>query len=315
MRKDLSSSNVLVVGLATNCEDKIEQEINKINAAFSEAKSVKWLVIESDSDDGTLATLNELGANNEFDVIALGKLRAKHPKRTERIAKCRNRYLEELRKNTRYNNVDYVVVADLDGVNSELTPSAVKSCWQLAEDWDACFANQSEAYYDIWALRHDVWSPNDCWQNYDFLINNGKSKFEALNAAIYSRMIKIKDDVSPIEVDSAFGGLGIYKTSAILSSEYIGLNSNEEEFCEHVSLHATLRTKGFRLYIVPSLINCGWNEHNQDLKWIRKIKSRIRHSLITLVTLFISRIRYSLITLVTLFISKEKIRKMLSSKQ
>ncbi len=279
MRKDLSCSNILIVGLVRNCENKIEKEIEKINFAFSEAESVKWLIIESDSDDGTLATLNKLVINDEFDFISLGELRTKHPKRTERIAKCRNRYLEELRLNPKYNNIDYVVVADLDGVNSKLTPSAVNSCWQLAEDWDACFANQSEAYYDIWALRHEIWSPNDCWQNYKFLRNNGKSKSEALIAAVYSRMIKIKDDVPPIEVDSAFGGLGIYKKSAILSSEYIGLNSNKEEVCEHVSFHANLRAKDFRLFIVPSLINCGWNEHNQNLKLIRRIRSRIRHSL------------------------------------
>ena len=289
MRKALSSSQILVVGLVRNCEGKIEQEVKKINAAFSEAVSIKWLVIESDSDDGTLARLEKLGVNNEFDFISLGKIRTKYPKRTERIAKCRNRYLEELRINTKYNDVDYVVVADLDGVNSELTPSAVKSCWQLTEEWDVCFANQSKAYYDIWALRHDIWSPNDFYKNYFFLINYGKNKFEALNAAVYSRMIFLKDDLPPIEVDSAFGGLGIYKRSVILSSEYIGLDHNEEEFCEHVSFHATLRSKGFSLYIVPSLINCGWNEHSQQLKLIRKIKARLRHSIITFLTLFISK--------------------------
>jgi glycosyltransferase involved in cell wall biosynthesis len=288
MRKPLSASKVLIVSLARNCEDVIEKEVLIINSAFSEAKTVNWLVIESDSDDGTLTRIQKLAKNDKFEFITLGKLQNKYPKRTERIAKCRNRYLEELRANKKYNDVDYVVVADLDGVNSELTAMAVKSCWELAEDWDACFANQSKAYYDVWALRHKTWCPSDCWKTYNFLFNNGVSKFAALQAAVYSRMIRINSDKNPIEVDSAFGGLGIYKKSAILSSTYVGLDENEEEFCEHVYLHRSMRDEGARLYIVPSLINCGWNEHSEKLRITAIITALLRHTIIELIKLFVS---------------------------
>ena len=231
MRKSLSSSKVLIVGLTRNCEDVIEREVLKINSAFSEAKSINWLVIESDSDDGTLTKLKNLSKNDNFEFITLGKLQNQYPMRVERISKCRNVYLEKLRTDTKYNDIDYVVVADLDGVNSELTATAVKSCWQLTEEWDACFANQSRAYYDIWALRHKVWSPNDCWQTYNFLCSNGVNKLSALEAAAYSRCININRNAPPIKVDSAFGGLGIYKKDAIFSSTYTGLNENKEEIC------------------------------------------------------------------------------------
>ena len=180
MRKSLSSSKDLIVGLTRYCEDVIEREVLKINSAFSEAKSINWLVIESDSDDGTLTKLKNLSKNDNFEFITLGKLQNQYPMRVERISKCRNVYLEKLRTDTKYNDIDYVVVADLDGVNSELTATAVKSCWQLTEEWDACFANQSRAYYDIWALRHKVWSPNDCWQTYNFLCSNGVNKLLSL---------------------------------------------------------------------------------------------------------------------------------------
>lgn len=282
MRKELSSSNVLLVGLARNCEDRIQEEIRIINAAFVKAASVKWFVVESDSDDGTLPILNKLAVDDRFDFVSLGSIRTKYPKRTDRIAKCRNRYLEEIKKNPKYTNIDFVVVADLDGVNSKLTELSVNSCWNLNEDWDACFANQSEVYYDIWALRHALWSPNDCWENYNFLINNGSSKSKALQKAVHSRMIKIKNDEIPIEVDSAFGGLGIYKKSVILLSEYIGLNTKNEEFCEHVSFHLNLREKGCRLYIIPSLINCGWNEHSKNIRLISRVKTKLQNFIIRL---------------------------------
>ena len=289
MEKVFSSSRLLIVGLVRNCEKTIESEVHKINSAFSEAESVNWLIIESDSDDGTLAKLEKLNKNTYFDFITMGMLRKQYPRRTERIAKCRNRYLEELRINKKYKDINYVVVVDLDGVNSELTQSAVKSCWELDEEWDACFANQSKAYYDIWALRHKAWCPSDCWQTYSFLLNHGVSKFEALDKAVYSRMINLKLHYNPIEVDSAFGGLGIYKKCAILSSEYIGLDENEYEICEHVGLHSTMRKKGFRLYIVPRLINCSWTEHSQNVKYVVRFRARLRHSILKLLTLFISK--------------------------
>ena len=289
MKKPLSSSKILIVGLARNCEVAIEHEILKINSAFSKAKTINFLIIESDSDDRTVATLEKLSKNNNFEFITLGSLRNQYPKRTERIAVCRNRYLEELRTRNEYNDIDYVVVADLDGVNSELTASAVESCWNLSEDWDACFANQSKAYYDIWALRHKTWCPNDCWQTYRFLQSNGVGKFSALEAAVYSRMISINDNNDPIEVDSAFGGLGIYKKSAILLGEYVGIDGNNEEICEHVQLHKFIRDKNMRLYIVPSLINCGWNEHSNNLRVTARFKARLRHLVIQLITLVISK--------------------------
>lgn len=289
MRKPLSLSKVLIVGLVRNCAEVIEREVQIINSAFSEAATVNFLVIESDSDDGTLTELEMLSENENFNFVSLGNLRKQSPKRTERIALCRNRYIEELRANKQFSDVDYVVVADLDGVNSQLNETAVKSCWQLTEDWDVCFANQSKAYYDIWALRHKMWSPNDCWQAYKFLLSHGKSKFSALHAAVYSRMITIKCDADAIEVDSAFGGLGIYKKSALLSSKYIGLDENGEEFCEHVSLHKTMREKGLRLYIVPSLINCGWNKHSNNLRMAARIKAQLCQGINELVRFFISK--------------------------
>jgi hypothetical protein len=290
MREKLPFSNVLIVGLARNCAKILEQEIRTLASAFAQSKSVKWLIIESDSEDSTLDALNDLCENYSLRYITLGHLRHKLPKRTERIALCRNRYLEEIKSNPEYEDIDFVVVADLDGVNSELTAQSVSSCWDLTVDWDACFANQSKPYYDIWALRHKAWSPN-CWESYRFLLDNGANKFNAIHACVESRMVRINKMRNPIEVESAFGGLGIYKKRVLVQSSYHGLNAKDEEVCEHVSLHEKLREVGFKLYIVPILINCGWNEHNRNLKFRKKIQCRLRHYALVLITLSISKDR------------------------
>lgn len=97
--KKISDSKILVVGLVRNCETTIENEFNIIDRAFSEAKTLSWLVIESDSDDATVTALQRLKTKKHIDFISLGALTPIYPKRTERIAKCRNHYLNELRNN------------------------------------------------------------------------------------------------------------------------------------------------------------------------------------------------------------------------
>jgi len=294
MKKEIAESDILIVGLARNCADVISSEVQKISDAFRSAKSVRWLIIESDSSDRTIDVLKSMQKKLSLRFISLGKLRETFHKRTERIAKCRNRYIDEIRDNDEYAHIDFVVVVDLDGINCKLTLEAVTSCWEMEEDWDSCFANQSKGYYDIWALRHETWSPNDCWNSFNFLVQNGINHFDALNASIYSRMITIEESIKPIKVRSAFGGLGIYKKSLFLKSNYCGLDADGSEKCEHVSFHEELNAAGYKLYINPKLINSDWNEHNKSLKLSSKA---------------IARLRYYTIRLVTKFISKEKLKK------
>ena len=159
---------ILITGLARNASKSIVGEVFTINAAFSCVKSVQWLVIESDSKDDTVTKLQNIkNQNKSFDFLTLGKLADIYAKRTQRLAHCRNIYLREIRENTKYSDVNFVAVVDLDGVNNLLTEAAVNSCWDRT-DWAVCAANQLGPYYDIWALRHPIWSPNDCWEQCRF---------------------------------------------------------------------------------------------------------------------------------------------------
>ena len=280
MIKKFNHSNFLIVGITRNSERLLYKQVLKIHQAFTGAESLKWLIIESDSEDNTINTLENLKNHVNLNYISLGYLQKQYPKRTERIAFCRNRYLDEINFNPFYKNVDFVVVVDLDGVNSDLNSTSVKSCWQVDVEWDACFANQSAPYYDIYALRHDIWSPNDCNEYCDFLKKKGKSRYDAEYSAIWSRMIQINKYAEPIKVKSAFGGLGIYKKEILNQASYYGLNSNGEECCEHVSLNYRLYKNKYNLYIMPSLINSGWNEHNLKLKFFRKLILKLKYFLL-----------------------------------
>lgn len=197
------------------------------------------------------------------------------PKRTERLSFCRNYYANRLKHDPKLSGVDYVAVADLDGINSELTKEAFESCW-IRRDWDVCAANQNGPYYDIWALRHKDWCPEDCWAQYRFLNAYRTNSERNLWASVHSKMITIPRDSAWIEVESAFGGFAVYRRTMFDRCEYAGISEDGEEFCEHVHFHRILHEDGAKIFINPMLINAGITEHATDLFWRSAIKRRLR---------------------------------------
>ena len=197
--------------------------------------------------------------------------------RTERLAHCRNFYLDSIRANPDYDDINYVIIADLDALNSELCQKSILSCFSR-DDWDVCFANQNGPYYDIYALRHPVWSPVDCWEQFKFLVNNGLNKEKALEASIFSKMLKIPSTSQDwIEVHSAFGGIAIYKIHTLASGTYVGITEDGLEISEHVSLHLHQKKQGFKLFINPQFINAKITEHSKHIVGYRKIYRLIKN--------------------------------------
>lgn len=249
------TKNILVACTARDCGKQIKQDIESLQHSLKNFNQVHWLVVESDSQDDTLSKLDELKSYiANFSFMSLGILSADIPLRTERLALCRNTYLKELRDNSIYRDVDFVIIADLDGVNKLISEESIASCF-VRDDWGVCTANQLGVYYDIWALRHEMWSPNDCWQQAKFFEDYGMNKKLARNCAVYSKQLKIHKNSHWIEVDSAFSGLAIYRRPVLKKAKYIGLTENGIEICEHVTLHQQIKQQGFNIFINPALIN------------------------------------------------------------
>jgi hypothetical protein len=257
------TGNLLVVGLVRNCAMHLREDVYRLKTALSDFDKLHWLLVESDSDDESISILNEISNTVEnFRFVTLGNLRASLPLRTERIAHCRNAYLDEIRQTRDYNDVVYVAVSDFDGCNKLLTQDAIRSCWKNNK-WDVCTANQDGPYYDIWALRHEEWSPNDYSKQKKFLERYNTDYEDASFASLYSRMITVPKDSDWIEVNSAYGGFAIYKKEALMLGRYIGMTTAGEELCEHVPFHQAIREQGRKIYINPSMINAGVNEHSE----------------------------------------------------
>jgi hypothetical protein len=267
---------VAIVGIARNCARSIERDLTGLLRAASIFRRVHLLVVESDSDDRTPAMLADLSTRMPaLRHLSLGRLREQLPQRTARIAHCRNACLDELAANPLYAGVTHVLVSDLDGVSRDLDSAALASCWRAdAPAWDMCAANQRDYYYDIWALRHPVWCPRDAWAEQRAL-QPVLGKRAADEVALFSRMVHIDTARPMIEVESAFGGLAVYRRDALLGARYVGLDAAGAEVCEHVTLHAQMRADGARLFINPALINARRTKHAGRKKLWRTLRRRL----------------------------------------
>ena len=57
-----------------------------------------------------------------------------------------------------------------------------------------------------------------------------------------------------IPVNSAFGGIAIYKIKSIQECRYNGLYDDEGEKCEHVDFNECIRSKGGKIFINSSFL-------------------------------------------------------------
>ena len=274
-----AQARFLLVGVVRNCEKTLERDICRLRDSLSQSEYVENFVVESDSSDTTVKVLQKLSHKlPNFFYESMGALSGTIPKRTARLAFCRNKYVEYARNAVGKRPFDYVIVADLDGVNNEISAEAIESCW-MRDDWDACFANQRGPYYDIWALRHPFWSPNDCWAQERFYRGATKSKVFSAFVSVYARQIEISVDSDWVEVESAYGGLGIYRAEVFTRcGDHIGLDDAGNEICDIPPFHQSIKTPNTKFFINPRLINGSNNEHTFRLMIPRVIKLAFRLS-------------------------------------
>jgi hypothetical protein len=134
----------------------------------------------------------------------------------------------------------------------------------------AVFSNQAGTYYDMWTLRHKDLCPGDIWEEVMNYVHKHKVSDEEAYANTFAhRVFSLDQSHEMLEVDSAFGGFGIYKLSFALENKnpYLGskvkaLSGDSSqthlfrwEVCEHVQFNIGIRNMGGRLFIKPNLIN------------------------------------------------------------
>jgi hypothetical protein len=287
-----SDLRFLVVGTISNASKRFQPDVDRIEKAFSSMGTVEYFLVESDSRDSTQKILTSLKSKKlDFDFRSLGELRTGIPDRIERIRFCRNAYVEYIRDRHTERKWDYIVVADLDGMNSRATAAGVRSSVAKMRDWDALFANQQHGYYDVFALRSSNWVESDLLKTLRAGKASGKTESQKPNPAdylrnqknrqkiLYSKMRRIPRNSPVIPVDSAFGGLGIYKPEMFLVFDYSLNTGQEPDGSEHVTFHKKCVEGGFSLGINPEMINATFNEYNVNRHYLIRFLKDFNRSL------------------------------------
>jgi len=89
--RKLQKSKILLAGPIRNGANSIQSEVKTLLASLVKFREVHCFVVESDSSDNTLKKLEELqGFIKNFSYISVNNLRYEYPRRTDRIAFCRN---------------------------------------------------------------------------------------------------------------------------------------------------------------------------------------------------------------------------------
>ena len=251
-------------GCARSCAPFLDGVLTNIEALGSAYDAYQLVIVENNSADDTRRRLREYAATrSNVRLIEADWLDKAHPKRGDRLAVARNLYMNAVRE-PHYSDCDDLVVLDFDNVNCkpiDLASFRAARRWLWQEpDRRGVFANSTPFYYDIWALRHPTWCPDDCWG----AVRRAQATIgfdEAVRRYVASRQIAIAPATPPIDVDSAFGGLGIYRREAALAGSYIGLDPEGQETCDHVAFNASAKGTDGVLAIYPALQNQTAREH------------------------------------------------------
>jgi hypothetical protein len=272
MRDAMPDLKVVFAACMRDCAiwlPSVLRNIEQLSSLFDEAA---YIFIENDSKDASKQiTADWCNKRSNAHLISLDGLSSRQPVRTIRLADARREYIAALK--THFSDYSYLIVIDCDEVNSSpIDTQSVSRAVSFLESKISCagvFSNQIGPYYDLWALRHRERCPRDVWEEVlDCATSLQLSDEEAFNRIFSRRVFSLPLNAEPLEVDSAFGGLGIYKISSVLRNrrDFIGFKKKQIftgstyieigwQVCEHVSFNGGFREQDERLFILPYLVN------------------------------------------------------------
>lgn len=252
----LKTKNIVFLGLARNIAPVIDNNLNRLLEIGKQAKNYKIIIFENDSQDNTHGKI-KLWTQKNQNIILLSEKNGrpqygpvKDKNRTEALAEYRNTLKNYVADH--FSNYDLVVVTDLDFIDFS-EAGLYNSCGWLSSfsEIDAISGNSFEYRqltpnepkalwnYDSWAFRYNWWN-----------------ELQPNKAMYYGSMLWFGFFIMPVgssimPVNSAFGGMTIYKLSQYIQASYEGYD------CEHVTFHYNLKQiikPKFQLVLNPSQI-------------------------------------------------------------
>lgn len=243
---NLKEYNVIFCGTCRNIEKYVKKSLDNIDKCGEKFNSYKVVIYENDSSDNTRNLLEE---NKKDNYTYLYEDNIKESLRTVRLSNGRNKLLNKVREINKNNEYNFMIMLDLDDINSNgKFVESIDSCFKK-KGWDVLTGNQSDKYYDIWAFRKKGLLDYDCWKEYSNAVKNGMNEEEAKEKYVFGLFTKFESS-QLIDVDSAFGGIAIYKLSGVPNNcFYKGTYDDGSEQCEHVPFHKCIKDSGGKIFI------------------------------------------------------------------
>ncbi len=232
---------IFFIGMSKNCYPSLKTNLDYL-IKFKEdtGLDVKICIVDSDSVDGTKDYCRELEDKNKIDkFIEVDNLEDKYRSRIKRLAISRNQGLAFIREEIDQESLYVPMDMDLNLFSFTNFDNLISTFKFLIEsDSDCLFPYSVPYYYDIFALRKKGWVKNNN------ILKSKKIKSKLIFFSFFINYFLIfrkqkhikKFKQEQIKVESAFGGIGIYKVSKELlkNSEYLTNKDNEDMFSEHL---------------------------------------------------------------------------------
>ena len=223
----MKNASLIICGITRDDAETLPLTIGRIEKTGRFFRNYRVVIFENDSTDQTPAILHMWESDNPRVKIiseSILNLVAVMGSRFERLAYCRNRCLEHINGSREFDGYGYIMVVDID-LRGGWSYDGLASSFFADNDWDAVASNSigyhylRKTYYDTLALKPRTilkkhWFYRLCGEGWQFRRN---------------------DPLIPVQ--SAFGGLGLYRREVFLNRRYSG-RAGDREVCEHHAINA-----------------------------------------------------------------------------
>jgi hypothetical protein len=257
----MKNSFVSICSIVRDCQTNLKKNIPRVERLRGLFKNSEVIIFENESKDNTLKILKNweresnnvyvLSDNFEDPTIQSHWIRKKGPNFSissiGKMAFYRNKYMNFL--NSHVNQRDFVIVTDLD--ISNFCIDGIIHSFGTSIDWDCISANGVSLSSSLIRQYHDSYA----------LIEYGKLNDKQTKQSIKvnrARFSFLKPGMPLVLVDSAYGGLAIYKWESIKDAYYSCPINNDlgvQCKCEHVGLHMRMKEKGHtKIFVNPNMM-------------------------------------------------------------
>lgn len=276
MNLQAAQEKIIICGICRNVDHALSWMKKNVEDLGSHFDDYRVVIYENNSTDRTVQMLNDWTQENAKVLFKSEHLDHFSAARTENIANARNSLLTFI-KELSLDDYKILVMADFDFHCDWPIEEMLKSI-ACPMEWDAICAN------GLYSLSEPFY-----WDRYAFRCQECPYGPEVLGDSwwwndIYNRIYFDMNSDEYVPVFSAFGGLTIYKTEAVLQCSYTGLVTDELKTfyqnntgseisfvgntywehpsdphvvtcCEHVNFYALMKMHGFdKVFVNPKMV-------------------------------------------------------------